>query len=137
MSYTLSDVLQTAVFGALSQDAELTALVNGAIYDALPSGGIPQLYITLGTERVRDRSDYETRAALHEFAIIVVSDAPGFLTAKQAATRVSEILDNGDLSLSRGRLVRLDFHKANARLRDNRREVEIWFRAFVEDTVNV
>lgn len=137
MSYTLSDVLQTAIFEALSQDGELVGLVGGAIYDALPPGAVPQLYVTLGAERVYDRSDIQLRAALHEFAVTVISDEPGYLNAKRAATRISEILDDVDLTLARGRLVRLDFHKANARQRNERREVEIWFRAFVENTETV
>ena len=133
MSYGLTDALQTAVYGALTGDAELMALVDGAIYDALPPGPVPQLYVALGAERVRDRSDFETQAAMHEFSVTVLSDEPGFLSAKAAAARISDVLDGADLTLSRGRLIRLDFYKANARLRANRREVETWFRAFVED----
>lgn len=135
MSYVMSDALQTAVFGALTGDAALMALVDGAIYDALPSGTVPVLYVTLGNEKVRDRSDFAIRAALHEFSVVVTSDQPGFLPAKAAAARVAEILDGADLSLSRGRLVRLDFVKANARPRGRKREVETWFRAFLEDVV--
>ncbi|MEM9318318.1 MAG: DUF3168 domain-containing protein [Pseudomonadota bacterium] len=133
MSYVLSGALQTAVYTALSEDTVLEAMVNGAIYDALPAGQVDQLYVTLGPERVRDRSDSTARSALHEFAITVVSDEAGFLSAKEVAKRISELLVGADLSLSRGRLVRLDFYKAHARKRANKREVETWFRAFVED----
>lgn len=133
MSYTLSDALQMAVFQALSQDAELISLVSGAVFDALPAGVVPQLYVTLGPERVRDRSDVLAHAALHEFAVSVISDEPGFLSAKRAASRISEVLAGGNLSLNRGRMVRMDFYKANARQRADQREVEIWFRAFLED----
>ena len=133
MSYVLTGVLQSAVYAALSSDTALMALVDGAVFDALPPGRVPQLYVTLGAERVRDRSDYDTDAAMHEFAVTVMSDAPGYLSAKEAAARISEVLDGADLNLSRGRLIRLDFYKATARQRANRREVEIWFRAFVED----
>lgn len=137
MSYVLSGVLQTAVYTALSNDAALSDLVGGAIYDALPAGRVPDIYVLLGQERVRDRSDYQVHAAMHEFAVTVMSDAPGYLSAKEAAARISELLDGADLTLSRGRLIRLDFYKANARQRANRREVEIWFRAFVEDVALV
>ena len=137
MSYVLTGVLQSAVYTALSTDATLMALVDGAVFDALPPGQVPQLYVTLGAERVRDRSDYDTDAAMHEFAVTVMSDEPGYLGAKEAAARISEVLDGADLSLSRGRLIRLDFYKATARQRANRREVEIWFRAFVEDVAIV
>lgn len=134
MSYTLSDVLQVAVYGHLSGDAELGILTDNAIFDALPVGGVPQLYVTLGPETVTDKSDYEIRAALHEFAITVVTETPGFTTAKTVAARIAELLDGADLNLSAGHLVRLDFHKAKARPAGAKREVELWFRAFVEDT---
>ncbi|MEM1273871.1 MAG: DUF3168 domain-containing protein [Pseudomonadota bacterium] len=133
MSYVLSDALQTAVYETLTADATLMSLVDGAIYDALPTGQVPELYVNFGAERVRDRSDASVRAALHEFAVTVISDTPGYLSAKKAAGRIAEILDDSKPDLSRGRVVRMDFFKATARVRGKRREVEIWFRAFVED----
>lgn len=137
MSYLLSGALQTAVYQALTADATLMGLVGGAVYDALPAGAVPELYVMLGAERVRDRSDYEVQAALHEFAITILSDEAGYLGAKEAAARVSEVLNRAQLTLTRGRLVQLDFYKANARQRANRREVELWFRAVVEDAALV
>lgn len=133
MTYALTDALQMAVFGALDQDATLSALVGGCIHDAPPEGAIPPLYVTLGPERVRARSDQSTPAAIHDFAVSVISDQPGFLQAKMAASRISDLLDHVELPLSRGRLVRMQFYRAEAKQRRDRREIEIWFRAFVED----
>ncbi|MBF9036031.1 DUF3168 domain-containing protein [Rhodobacterales bacterium HKCCE2091] len=133
MSYVMADALQRAVYTTMSADGMLMSLVDGAVYDALPKGPVPPIYVTLGAERVRDQSDISARGAIHDFVVTVQSDLPGFLAAKQAAARVSDILDGADLALDRGRLVRLDFLKAAARQRAQRREVEIWFRAFVED----
>ncbi|MEL6531712.1 MAG: DUF3168 domain-containing protein [Pseudomonadota bacterium] len=133
MTYALTDALQRAVFGALDQDATLSAMVGGCIHDAPPEGALPPIYVTLGEERVRARSDQSALAAEHDFAVIVVSDQPGFLQAKTAASRISDLLDEVDLAMSRGRLVRCQFRRAQARQRRERREIEIWFRAFVED----
>jgi len=60
MSYAVSAALQVAVFGALSGDAALDALVSGAIFDADPTGALPAQYVSLGAERARDRSDGST-----------------------------------------------------------------------------
>ena len=45
MSYAVSGALQAAVFAALSGDAALAALVGSAIYDAVPAGTVPDLYV--------------------------------------------------------------------------------------------
>ena len=57
MSYAVSAALQSAIFGALSADPTLNDLVGGAIYDALPSGALPPLYVSIGQEVVRERND--------------------------------------------------------------------------------
>lgn len=135
MSYALSAPLQVAVFGALSAHPDLTNLVNGAIYDAEPVGGLPARYVTLGAERVRDRSDGTGGGAEHEFDVAVVSDADGFHAAKVIAAAVSDALVNADLALSRGRLVLLRFYKAKAaRVENGRvRRIDLTFRARVQD----
>ena len=50
MSYALSSALQGAVYQALLDDVALFALVGDAIYDALPTGVVPPLNVTLGPE---------------------------------------------------------------------------------------
>ena len=57
MTYTVAANLQEAVFTRLAADAALGALVDGAIYDALPGGVAPPLYVALGPEDVRARGD--------------------------------------------------------------------------------
>lgn len=135
MSYGVSSALQTAVFQALSADADVSALVGGAIYDALPSGTLPALYIVLGSEDVRDASDQAGGGALHEFTITVVTESAGFSTAKTAAAAVSDVLVGAELVLTRGRLVYLTFYKAKAARvgTGDMRQINLIFRARVAD----
>ncbi|WP_430448288.1 DUF3168 domain-containing protein [Rhodophyticola sp.] len=137
MSYGMTAALQTAVYAALAGDAVLDGLVGGAIYDALPPGPVPPIYVSLGPERVRDRSDKTGDGALHDFSVTVFSEQAGFQTAKEVAARVSDILDRAELTLARGRLSGLLFTRARARRTTGGREIEIWFRAHVDDAAPV
>jgi len=114
MSYAMSGPLQAAVYQELFTNPPLHALVGDHVFDALPSGAVPSLYVALGPEKVRDASDVTGAGALHEFTVSVVSDSAGFAVAKQAAGLVSDALVDTDMTLSRGRLVSLNFHKAAA-----------------------
>lgn len=135
MSYAVSAALQAAVYQRLSGDVALGALVGSAIYDALPSGSLPPLYVTLGAETVRDRSDKTGDGADHDFAVSVITGAQGFAQAKDAAAAVNDALGDAALSLSRGRLVGLRFVKAKAKrdTGDGTRRIDLIFRARVED----
>lgn len=135
MSYGVSAALQAAVFGALSGDAVLDGLVAGAVFDAEPSGALPASYVSLGAERVRDRSDVSGGGAMHEFDVSVVTEGDGFFAAKQIAAAVSDALVDAPLVLSRGRLVSLRFYKAKAaRVEAGRvRRIDLMFRARVQD----
>lgn len=135
MSYALSAPLQVAVYTALQADPALEVLVGDAIYDALPSGTVPQLYVALGPEKVFDAGDRSGAGARHEFVVSVITSDMGFHAAKQAAGAVSDLLHEGDLTLSRGRLVGMWFHRAKAG-RESRgaRRIDLTFRARVEDT---
>jgi hypothetical protein len=127
--------LQAAVFGRISDDAGVTALVGTAVFDAVPPGPVPGLYVTLGPEIARDRSDKTGSGAEHEFTLSVVSDAAGFAAAKAVAGALSDALVDADLALSRGRLVGMHFLRAKA-LRvgtGERRRIDMTFRARVED----
>jgi len=136
MSYALAPALQSAIFAALSADTTLDGLVNGAIYDAAPPGSLPTLYVSLGDEDVRDASDKTGQGAVHEITLSVVSDTAGFLTAKDVAAVISDILIDADLALSRGRLISLSFVSAKARrVQDSdARRIDLRFRARVEDS---
>ena len=129
MSYGMAAALQAAVYGRLSGDLVLEGLVSGAVHDALPPGPVPPIYVSLGPERARDRSDQTGQGAVHEFSVSVVSSEAGFQTAKEAAARVSDLLSGADLTLSRGRLVALRFARARARRTGQGREIEMWFQA--------
>lgn len=135
MSYVLAAPLQAAVFAALSSDVDLGTLVGAAIYDAIPSGTLPSLYVSLGPETVQDASDKTGTGAVHQFTVSVVTETPGFAAAKQAASAISEVLHDADLTLSRGRLVSLTFERAVAGRIDggSGRKIDLRFRARVED----
>lgn len=133
MSYGGSVALQAAVYGQLIGDAELSALVNGAIFDAPPAGALPSLYVTLGPEDVRDRSDATSGGAWHRFSVAVISDAAGFAAAKAVAAAVGDALSDAELSLDRGHLVALNFYRAKARLDGARRRIDLTFRARIQD----
>ena len=133
MSYGITAALQAAVYGALNSDATVVALSGGAIFDALPPGPVPSLYVTLGPETVRDASDKTGAGAVHDFPVTVVSEAAGFASAKALAAAISDALSGADLVLARGRLVRMGFLRARARRVDGGREIEVWFRARVDE----
>lgn len=135
MSYGVSAALQTAVFQRLIGDPDLTALVGASIYDALPSGTLPPLYVVLGAEEARDASDKTGAGAVHEFTVTVVTESAGFSTAKGAAAAVSDALVDAQLVLSRGALVSLNFYKAKAARigTGDMRQINLIFRARVAD----
>lgn len=136
MSYGVSAALQAAVFQALAGDAVLTGLVGSAIYDAAPPGIVSGTYVSLGPEEVLDASDATGHGAVHQITVSVVTDAAGFAQAKQAAAAVSDALVDASLTLSRGVLVALNFHRAVAkRVQDaDVRRIDLIFRARVCDS---
>lgn len=135
MSYAIAAALQVAVYQRLLADSALGALVNGAIYDAVPAGALPPLYVSLGPEDVRDRSDKTGGGALHIFTVSVIGGAGGFAAIKEAAGAVSDALIDAPLALSRGTLVGLSFDRARARRVENGdlRRIDLTFRARVDD----
>jgi hypothetical protein len=135
MSYATAQALQAAIYQQLTGDPAVSDLIGGAVYDALPQGGIPPLYVLLGDDTVKDASDNSGGGAWHRFVISVVSDAAGFAAAKTAAGAVCDALVSADLALSRGSLVTLTFLKARA-LRvgtGDARRIDLTFRASVAD----
>tara|TARA_R110002110_G_scaffold194901_24_gene404135 strand:- start:687 stop:1097 length:411 start_codon:yes stop_codon:yes gene_type:complete len=135
MSFAGSGPLQAAVFDALRNDVPLGVIVGGAIYDAVPSGALPPIYVRLGSETAQDASDGAGAGALHRFTVSVITTQPGFASAKQAGAAISDALHNADLVLSRGRLVSLRFERARA-ARINAgaaRQVDLRFAARVQD----
>lgn len=136
MSYAVASALQGAVFQALAADDVLGGLVGDAVYDALPSGTIPDIHVSLGSETVKDASDKSAHGAEHRFTVSVTSTAPGFARAKAVAAAVCDVLIDAALPLDRGRLVSLRFDRATAKRidDDNGRRIDLRFRARVEDS---
>lgn len=137
MSFALSSALQTAIYAALSSDDALAALVGPAIYDDVPPGDVPDLYVRLGAETVRDASDGTGTGAEHTLVVTVCSSRPGFGPAKAAAGAVSDALHDADLVMARGRLIALRFERARVRRIEagNARQIDLRFRARVADDV--
>ena len=135
MSYALAPALQGAIYDRLRADATLAALVGDAIYDAIPAGTLPDLYVSLGPETARDRSDASGGAAEHTLTVSVIHTGAGFLAAKQAASAISDALVGAPLALSRGRLIGIFFRSARAaRASDGQsRRIDVTFRARLED----
>ncbi|WP_420863755.1 DUF3168 domain-containing protein [Algirhabdus cladophorae] len=136
MSYGVSAALQQAVYQQLSNDASITALVGSAVYDTIPSGTLPDTYVSLGPEVVRDRSDKTGSGANHIFEVSVVTTIAGFATAKSVGAAISDALHRADMALSRGTLVGLVFVRADAKRigSGDTRRIDLKFRARVDDS---
>ena len=135
MSYAIAAALQEAVYDRLLDHTPLRDLVGDAIYDALPSGRLPPVYVVLGAEDVRDASDKTGGGATHQFTVSVLTERAGFATAKAAGAAVSDALVDAPLTLERGSLVSLNFYKAKAaRIGTGAmRQINLIFRARVAD----
>ena len=135
MSYAMSQALQVAVFARLSADAGLTGLVGTAIFDALPPGDVPPLYVALGSEKARDASDADGTGAVHEFTISIVTALAGFAAAKRAGAAVCDALLAAPLVLGRGRVIGFRFFKAEAARvgTGDTRRIDLIFQARLSD----
>ncbi|MEM7295559.1 MAG: DUF3168 domain-containing protein [Pseudomonadota bacterium] len=137
MSYVGAGALQTAVFQTLLADTDLGAIVGSDIYDVLPSGTLPSIYVTIGDEEVKDASYSTGSAARVSLLVSVVSDTGGYANAKAAATAISNALVGVSLTLTEGYLVGLWFQKSSARRTDDPdvRRLDLTFDALVQETV--
>ncbi|MEO1139186.1 MAG: DUF3168 domain-containing protein [Pseudomonadota bacterium] len=137
MSYGASAALQQAVYQKLLADPTLDTLVQGAIYDAMPQGTLPQIYVTLGPEEARVRSDKTGQGAWHRFTVSVVTDGTGFHAAKEVAAAISDALVDNQLTLTRGTMAGLHFFRARAKREGTgaARRIDLTFRARVDDTL--
>jgi hypothetical protein len=135
VTYAVAQPLQAAIYTRLASDAALAALVGPHIYDQVPPGLLPTLYVALGPENARDRSDQTGRGTEHDVVVSVVTDGAGFSAAKAAAAAVSDALLGPTLTLARGHLVSLRFLRAQAARKGNgeTRQIDLIFRARVED----
>lgn len=135
MSYAIASALQEAVYQRLANNTELLGLIGPAVFDAFPQGPVPEIYVSIGREDVRDRSSKTGAGALHRFDVSVVADRGGFARAKAAGAIVSDALIDAELPLSRGHLVSLRFQRARARRSQTgqARRIDLTFQAIVSD----
>ena len=138
MSYAIAAALQVAVYDRLTNNAALTALVGNAVYDTLPLGTLPDLYVTLGPEDVRVATDKSASGAWHRFVVSVITGQAGFHAAKEVAGAISDALTDANMAMSRGNLAALHFYRARARREGTGalRRIDLTFRARVDDNPN-
>ena len=91
MSYAVAAALQTAVFTAVASAGSVQVLIGSQVFDAPPPGPLPQTYVLIGEEDVRERSDVSANGAVHDLVVSVISDAAGFADAKAVATAISDV----------------------------------------------
>lgn len=129
MSYAVSAALQKAVYQQLSQ-------LSTPVFDALPSGALPELYVSIGPEEARAVDDSTGTGTEVVFTVSVFSRVPSFAKAKTVAAQISDALAAPMPFLDRGTLVSLSFLRARARRADEggARQIDLRFRAFVEDS---
>ncbi len=128
-----SDAVQTAIYERLSSDSDLTEIIGTQLYDAVPSGPVPDLYVLIGEESVTDASDKTAFGAMHEVTVSVLSISESFLAMKRAATAIATALDDPALELSRGRVCALWFlDSTSKRNTSGQRRIDLKFRLRVE-----
>lgn len=135
MSYTMSAALQSAIYDVLVSDPALSTLIGASVFDAMPTGQVPEVYVSIGDERVRDASDQTGMGAVHRLDVAVRTSLPGFAKAKRVAGAVCDALHDAPLTLARGHLVYLRFDRADARRINGNatREILLRFNARVDD----
>jgi hypothetical protein len=141
MTCAMSWPLQQALHAAISSDARCTAFFAARVFDGAPPAGpdaaAEGLYLTIGDETVTDWSTASDRGARHQVTLTVHAPRHGFAEAKQAAAEVSDVVLDGPLGLSRGRVVGVRFVGARTRRSENDalRQIEMRFSITLEDTV--
>lgn len=136
MSYGVASALQSAIYQRLLADDALAGVVGAHVYDALPAGTVPEIYVSLGAEVVKDASSKDGGMAIHDFSVTVTTQLSGFQLAKDAGTAVSDALIDAPLILARGKLIGLRFLKATAKRTGTgeERQIDMRFQAHVEDS---
>ena len=134
MTPFFSNELQSAIYNALIADTTLAGLVGSDIFDALPSGTVPDTFVLIGEETVFDRSDKTHSAAIYVIKVNVVTSQSGFGNAKTIAAAICNVIEEANLSLSNGHLRRVEFRRALARRNTSgtERKIELIFRALIE-----
>lgn len=131
MSYAAAAHLQAALHACLTA---APALAGVPVLDAQPAGTMSGTWVLLGAEEVADASDQSGKGAEHRVVVSVLSDAQGFLAAKDIAAAISTALDDTPLILPEGRVVSVFFRKAVARRLEGAtlRRIDLTYRIRVE-----
>lgn len=137
MSYASSAALQGAVYQKLRADAQLSAIIGDAVFDAMPVAAPSGVHVVLGPETMRDAGDVSAAGSVHDFVISVLAggdQGTGFAPVKAAAAAVEAALESGVLELTAGRLVGLYLLRAQARRtnKNTARQVDLTFRARID-----
>ena len=136
MTMVLAAPLQTALFARLTSAPELASL-NGRIYDDAPhqSADVADAYVTIGDESVVAWDTATDKGAIHSLVIRIYSPVRGFLTSKQIAGAVCDVLCDNELTLSRGRVVTQQFIRAETRREEQGalRRIDLTFQFVLED----
>jgi hypothetical protein len=100
--------LRAAILARMSGDADLAALMGGAVrvYDEPPRAAEP-VYALFGETSARDASSDGVRAHEHAVALVVYGKRGSARTAIEVAERLDAILDDAPLEPVGHRLVHL------------------------------
>lgn len=126
--------LQEAIVAALKGDSAMATLVNGRVYDAVPSGATFP-YVSMGADDVLTDDADCIRGYDIAVQIDVWSRAVGQPQMKSIAGAVRDVLHEADLTLDDHALVSLE-HVTTRYLRDPdgaTKHAAMEFRAFVDE----
>lgn len=110
MSYGLKEI-QTGIYGGLSGDAGLGALIEG-VFDHVPDK-TDYPYVVIGDARARDWSSHSRNGLQVSVMIHIYSRQGGRKQALEIASRIYELLHANSLSLS-GHSVAMVRHEASS-----------------------
>ncbi len=134
MSLSASWALQKAVHAALVNDAALSSLVGGRVFDR-PPADVTFPYVTLGDTQVTSAEGGE--AAIHKLTLVAWSRNNGRREAKEMLAAIFTVLNEAPLALTGHKLVNLQFTEASLSYASQADALrgEISFRAYTETTI--
>ncbi|MFV0244906.1 MAG: DUF3168 domain-containing protein [Qingshengfaniella sp.] len=92
MSYRDAGDLQAAIHARLTGDTALMALVAGAVFDAVPEGRAPDVYLALGAEEVTETRDHDGAIMRHRIDLSAIGKAESFAQVKAVAAAAEAAL---------------------------------------------
>lgn len=94
-----TNALQAALFARLKNDATLTGLIGGRVYDEVPEGTTSD-YVTLGDHLSTPDNDLTSFGRETTVTVHVWTRADGMKRGQTIANRINELLDHQESSLS-------------------------------------